>query len=252
VIPTARAPLRADQRPLYAQAGEALRDLVLRSGCAPGDRLPSEVELSQRLGISRPTLREALRQLEEDGLIVRQHGVGTFVAEPRPMLDAGLEVLESLEQMAKRCGLHAQMGEVVISERVTTADETDAMALTVSEPATCVVRVILAEGKPVAHLTDVLPQRFLCRDDLGPGFNGSVLDTLLARGWLALSHSRTELIAQAADHELAHALRIQRGAPLMKLVAQLFATDGQIVDYSISYFVPGSFRFHVVRRIAGA
>ena len=51
---------------------------------------------------------------------------------------------------------------------------------------------------------------------------------------------------------LAHALRIQRGAPLMKLVAQLFAADGQIVDYSISHFVPGYFRFHVVRRIAGA
>jgi GntR family transcriptional regulator len=79
-----------------------------------------------------------------------------------------------------------------------------------------------------------------------------VLDLLLARGWPALSHSRTELISEAADASLAHALRIQRGAPLMKLVAQLFTADGQIVDYSISHFVPGYFRFHVVRRIAGA
>ena len=109
--------------------------------------------------------------------------------------------------------------------------------------------MILAEGKPVAHLTDVLPQRFLRQADLGPGFHGSVLDTLLARGWPALSHSRTELIAEAADPDLARALRIQRGAALMKLEAQLFATDGQIVDYSISHFVPGCFRFHVVRRV---
>ena len=61
------------------------------------------------------------------------------------------------------------------------------------------VRVILAEGKPVAHLTDVLPQRFLRQDDLGPGFHGSVLDTLLARGWPSLSHSRTELLSEAAN-----------------------------------------------------
>lgn len=252
MIPTIQAPLRADQRPLYTQASEALRQLMQRGNYAPGDRLPSEIELSQRLGISRPTLREALRQLEEDGAIVRRHGVGTFIAEPRPRLDTGLEVLESLELMANRHGLHVQMGEAVISEHMTSPDETTALALPAPEIATHVTRVILTEGKPVAHLTDVLPQRFLCQADLGADFHGSVLDTLLTRGWPILSHSRTELLAVAADSRLAHALRIQRGAPLMKLEAQLFATDGQIVDCTISHFVPGCFRFHVVRRVAGA
>lgn len=244
--------LRADNRPLYAQASQMLRNLVQGGEYASGDRLPSEPELAQRLGISRPTLREALQLLEEEGAIIRRHGVGTFVAGPRPVLDAGLEVLESLEQMASRCGLHVEMGEVVISERVTTPDEAEGLALTAPEPVICVKRVILAEGKPVAHLTDVLPQRILGQADLGSGFHGSVLDTLLARGWPALSHSRTELISEAADAALAHALRIPRAAPLMKLVAQLFTVDGQIADYSISHFVPGSFRFHVLRRVAGA
>lgn len=244
--------LRANPRPLYAQASEALRGLVQGGGYAPGERLPSEHALSAQLGISRPTLREALHQLEEEGAIVRRHGVGTFVAEPRPVLDAGLEVLASLEQTARRSGLHVQMGEVVISERMTTGDETDGLGLAVPQLATCVVRVILAEGKPVAHLTDVLPQQYLSQHDLGPGFHGSVLDTLLARGWPALSHSRTELISEAADADLARALEIRRGAPLMRLDAQLFAADGKIVDYSISHFVPGCFRFHVVRRVAGA
>jgi GntR family transcriptional regulator len=248
--------VRADTRPLYVQAIDALRTLLQEGGYVAGARLPSEPELAQRLGISRPTLREALQSLEEDGTIVRRHGVGTFVAEPRPVLDAGLEVLESLEQMAKRSGLHLEMGEVVISERLATDDEARGLGLQTPEPATSVTRVILAEGKrglqPVAYLCDVLPQRLLRREELGPGFHGSVLDTLLERGWPSLSHSRTELISEATDRDLAHALRIPVGAPLMKLEAQLFTTDGQVADYSISYFVPGSFRFHVVRRIAGA
>jgi GntR family transcriptional regulator len=168
------------------------------------------------------------------------------------VLDAGLEVLESIEQMARRGGLHVDMGKVAISERPTTEVEAAGLGLAVAEPAICVERVILAEGTPVAHLTDVLPERFLRREDLGPGFHGSVLDTLLARGWPALSHSRTELLSEAAKPDLAHALHVAHGAPLMKLEAQLFATDGQIVDYSTSYFVSGSFRFHVVRRVAGA
>jgi GntR family transcriptional regulator len=234
------------------QAVDALRNLLQRSEYAAGDRLPSEPKLAERLGISRPTLREALKTLEEEGSIVRRHGVGTFVAEPRPVLDAGLEVLESIERMAQRGGLRVDMGEVGITERPTTDDETAGLELNESEPALCVTRVILAGGKPVAHLTDVLPQRFLRQAELGPGFHGSVLDTLVERGWPSLSHSRTELIPEAANVELAHALRCQRGAPLMKLVAQLYAADGQIVDYSIIHFVPGSFRFHVVRRIAGA
>jgi GntR family transcriptional regulator len=248
----AYAPVRIDQRPLYAQASEALRNLVQRGGYAPGDRLPSEIELSQQLGISRPTLREALRLLEEDGSIVRRHGVGTFVAQSQPVIESGLEVLESIKRMASRSGLQVQMGEVVISERMTTAAETVGMVLNAPEPATSVMRVILAQGKPVAHLTDVLPQRFLRQAEFGAGFQGSVLDFLLERGWPALSHSRTELISEAANPYLARALRVQRGAPLMRLEAQLFAADGQIVDYSISHFIPGRFRFHVVRRIAGA
>ena len=82
-----------------------------RGGYAPGDRLPSEIELSQQLGISRPTLREALRHLEEEGTIVRRHGVGTFVAVHRRSSRAGLEVLESIERMAERRGLPTRMSE---------------------------------------------------------------------------------------------------------------------------------------------
>ncbi len=250
--PTAHAPLRTDQRPLYAKASDAVKDFVLRSGCAPGDQLPSEIELSQRLGISRPTLREALHQLEEEGAIVRRHGVGTFVAQPQPVIQAGLEVLESLERLAERSGLHVEMGEVVIQERPATGRESKGLSLAAAASVTAIRRVMLANGRRIAHLIDVVPQAYLRQSDLDADFAGSVLEHFLACGRPALSHSRTELCAETADHESAFALQIRRGAPLMKLEAQLFATDGQIVDYSVSHFIPGCFHFHVVRRVANA
>lgn len=244
--------LRADSRPLYAQASAALKDLLQAGDYAPGARLPSEYALSEQLGISRPTLREALHQLEEEGVIVRRHGVGTFVARAQPVIEAGLEVLESLERLAERNGLHTEMGEVAIEERLATARESKGLGIAAAAPVTAITRVILADGQRIAHLIDVVPQTYLRRADLDAGFTGSVLDHFLARGRPTLSHSRTELCAEAADSESARALHIQRGAPLMKLEAQLFATDGQIVDYSISHFIPGRFRFHVVRRVASA
>lgn len=244
--------LRASHRPLYAQASETLRSLVQSGGYAPGERLPSEHSLSSQLGISRPTLREALHQLEEEGAIVRRHGVGTFVAQSQPVIEAGLEVLESLERLAERSGLRVEMGEVLIQERLATSRENKGLGLATPAPITAITRVMLADGRRIAHLIDVVPQAHLRRSDLGAGFTGSVLEHFLACGQPALSHSRTELCAEAADSESARALHIQRGAALMKLEAQLFATDGQVVDYSISHFVPGRFRFHVVRRVASA
>lgn len=244
--------LRANHRPLYAQASETLRSLMQGGGFVPGERLPSEHVLSEQLGISRPTLREALHQLEEEGAIVRRHGVGTFVAQPQPVIQAGLEVLESLERLAERSGLHVEMGEVVIQERMATPREAEGLGLPAPAPVTAITRVMSADGQRIAYLSDVVLQAHLCSTDLGADFAGSVLESLLACGRLALSHSRTELCAEAADNRIAAALQIRRGAPLMKLEAQLFATDGQIVDYSISHFIPGRFRFHVVRRVANA
>jgi GntR family transcriptional regulator len=85
--------------------------------------------------------------------------------------------------------------------------------------------------------------------DLDKNFRGSVLDLFLSRRDLTLSHSRTEIHIESANADIACKLRLKRGAPLHKLIAQLFARDGQIVDYSISYFVPGYFSFHVIRRV---
>src|SRR5512139_253812 len=86
----------------------------IRSGklAANHGTLPSEAELSQRFGVSRATIREALAKLEHASVIVRKHGVGTFVAPPTPVIDAGLEELESIETLARRIGLETRMGKL--------------------------------------------------------------------------------------------------------------------------------------------
>ncbi|MGC8781893.1 MAG: GntR family transcriptional regulator, partial [Anaerolineae bacterium] len=188
-------------------------------------------------------------QLEEERVIVRRHGVGTFVAQPPPVIDAGLEVLESLERLAGRLGLHTQMSEASMAERPATAVERERLGLSAETDVTIITRVIEAAGQRIAYLVDVVPVTYLCCAELSRDFQGSVLDYFLARGWPALSHSRTELLAEAAGSELARRLHVQRGAPILRLEAQLIAQDGQVVDYSNSYFVPGHFRFHVIRRI---
>src|SRR5512137_387457 len=76
----------------------------------PGGKLASEPELAAQLGVSRATLREAMRAFEEQGLIRRRQGVGTFVVRHQQIIDTGVEVLESIESIASRMGLQVSMG----------------------------------------------------------------------------------------------------------------------------------------------
>src|SRR5512145_221557 len=89
-----------------------------------GQRLPSEPDLAKQLGVSRATLRDAMRTFETQGLVRRRQGSGTFVVGKSQVLEGGLEVLESLETMAKRLGLAISVSNLSV-EKIT-ADENTA------------------------------------------------------------------------------------------------------------------------------
>lgn len=230
-------------------ADEILAGVRSRKLASADGLLPSEADLSERFNVSRATIREALSKLEQAGVILRKHGVGTFIAPPAPVIDAGLEELESLERLAQRIGLEVHMGKAKIEERAASPWEADRLQLAAANPILSVARVIMTGKRPVAYLIDIVPLQHLRRKNLGDRFSGSVLDLFLQRGQPALSHSRTDIAPIAADGDLARRLRLKPGDILLKLEAQLHARDGKVVDYSISYFVPDYFRFHVVRRI---
>ena len=111
-------------------------------------------------------------------------------------------------------------------------------------------RVIRADTRRVAYLVDTLPEDVLHLNDLPADFRGSVLDLLLGRGDL-LKTSRANISALGATADVAKALEIQRGDVLLHFYSKLFNESNKIVDYSLSYFIPGYFNFHVVRRVGG-
>lgn len=213
-----------------------------------GQRLPSEPELAKQLGVSRATLREAMRSFETQGLIRRRQGSGTFVVGKVQALESGLEVLESLDKMAQRQDMQTTVSDLQVDQ--IDADSETAGGLGVEERThlTRIRRVIRTETRPVAYLIDTLPAELLKPSDLPAGFNGSVLDFMLERGDRLIT-SRAAITATNATAEVAKALEIQRGDVLLKFISQLYLDNSRVVDYTLSYFIPGYFNFHVVRRI---
>jgi GntR family transcriptional regulator len=141
------------------------------------------------------------------------------------------------------------MGELSIEHRRADAEIASALSLQTDDEILHVSRVIHAEGRPVAYLIDILPEGLLPAGELEAGFTGSVLDLLLRRGVPSLVSSHCEINAVQAQVDIAKALRIQRGDVLLRFIAYLYTTNGQVVDYSFSYFLPGYFNFHVIRRV---
>jgi GntR family transcriptional regulator len=216
----------------------------------PGDRLPPEPDLAKQLGVSRAMLREVVTGLVERGLLIRRQGIGTFVANQTPFFDFGLEVLESLDSLARRTGMETEVRELEIKSRSLLPEEvdlfhTDDESMKVLE----VSRVIAINGKAVAFLIDIVPSIFLTQDEVKSSIHGSVYDLLAQKRDIPLSYSRTDILAVKADEELGKRLNVSKGTALILLTAQLFSQNEQVADYSYSYFVPGQFKFHVMRRL---
>ena len=190
-----------------------------------------------------------MRSFEGQGKIRRCQGVGTFVVGQVPVINSGLEVLESIETLAQRIGLAVSVKELQVKGISASEDHAQALGVPLGTALTSVSRVIYTDTRPIACLEDVLPEDVLSAAELDDKFTGSVLDLLLRRGSPSLAQSRTDIKAIGASSEVARALQIQRDDVLIHFVALLYSTSGRVVDYSISYFLPGYFRFHVVRRV---
>ena len=222
---------------------------VLIANTPAGERLPSEPQLAKDMGVSRATLREAMRTFETQGMIRRRQGAGTFVVGQVPVLDSGLEVLESLDTMARRLNLAVTVSDLYIEKLYADQELADGLNVALATRLISIRRVIRADSRPVAYLVDTLPEEFLSPEDLPQKFNGSVLDFLIARG-SPLTVSRAAISATGAPADVARALEIQREDVLLKFTSQLYLADGSIVDYSVSNFIPGYFNFHVIRRVS--
>ena len=238
-----------DSHSTYQRLQSSLSDLIQNT--PKGSKLPSEPNLAKQFNVSRATLREAMRTFESQGLLRRRQGMGTFVVGPTQVIDSGLEVLESIETMAERIGFDVDMSTYQITHIQADAEQAERLERNEGAPLIKIDRVILTDQTPVAYLVDTLPETILDPEVLTDQFKGSVLDLIIQKGEPDLSISKTEISAVHAPADVAKALNIQRGDTLLLLNALLFDEEGNPIDYSHSYFLPGHFRLHIIRKIGG-
>lgn len=149
-------PDRRRPEPLWHQAEMALRGLIAGGEWSAGSQIPNEDRLGELLGISRITLRHALRNLEEAGLLRREHGRGTFVRSATVV--AGVRGLTSFSEEMRTLALAAST-QLIESNRIgATLEMADALEIAVGDPVVQLKRLRLGNGLPIGIQTSHLPE----------------------------------------------------------------------------------------------
>ncbi len=227
--------------PLYVQISETLLEHIEAGELAPGTRLPPERELSQMLGVNRLTLRRALRLLEQQGLLSRMQGRGTYVAEPKIEREAGR--LVSFTRGMSRRGYSVGTRLISVEQRPVEASLAKELKLPTSAPVYFIVRLKTLNREPVLIERYTIPvRRFpgLDRFDLE---GRSIYDILQVEYGVPIQRARQSLEPVAADPFDAALLGVAEGAPLMLERRLSFDADGEPVEHGRDLYRGDRFRF---------
>jgi GntR family transcriptional regulator len=237
------------RRPLYALTVERLEEYVELRRLLPGDRLPSEERLAEELGVSRSTIREALRELELRGRIERIHGRGSFLCPKPTPIFTGLTTLESLESLAQRQGWRCGTGKVVVQQAVASAKLAETLEVQDGAELTYVERIKTRDSKPVCQMQSWLPSSLISAEQLRKTFQSSITDLLRLHPHIQLDHAIAEVQAAIADEAIAARLGIQQGDPLVLLNEVFYGLSFRPICYNVNAFVPDAVRLEVLRRV---
>lgn len=243
---------RSRQRSRPTTTRENLLAWIAKGKVRPGAQLPPEPQLAGELGVSRPTLREALRSLEDEGVVTRTRGSGTFLSH-RPRLRNNLDVNFGVTDAIRQAGMEPGQRGAVTSLVPVPADERERLDLEPREQVVVVERVRTADGRPVVATRDVLPVRLLDdRTDVLPQLaEGSLYELMERELGIAIHHGVASFAPVRATKALASQLRVARGSLLLYLQQVDYDVEGRPVLSSHEHHVADAFEFTLIRRGPG-
>lgn len=216
--------------PYYIQVRDTLQGHFEARSWRPGDQLPGEPELCRMFGVSRPVIRQALNDLANKGLIVREKGKGTFVAQSKIRESLVQKLTGSFQDMREQGHLLVTQ---VLRQNVIPASRKVANYLRF-EPDTPVIeieRLRFVDDIPLQLVTTYLPYS-LCGGPIEEDLSHRSLYAFLEeRFGVMISHGQRSIEAVAANEYEARLLQVKKGAPLILLDSVSFVADGTPVEY---------------------
>ncbi len=238
---------------LSQRAADDLRRAILQGAYDGSGRLPAEPELARQLGVSRATLRHAISVLQDEGLVNRRQGSGTYVVRRGAELRNNLNMNFGVTDLIEAAGWKPETRNLHIETAAATTAVAGKLGLPPRTPVVVISRTRTADGRPVARTTDYIPAHALTALGVQPEDllrHGSLYRGLEAVG-LVVHHGVLEISPARANRSLSTELGIPLGALLLDLDQVDYTTDGDAILASQEFYVADVLTVQVYRKGSG-
>lgn len=237
--------IKQDNRQLYLQVIDKIRQDISSGVYREHEKLPSEFAWAKKLGVSRATLREALRVLEEDKVIIRRHGVGTFV-NAVPLFTSGIEQLNSVTDMIREANMTP--GTIFLSSYIEGATDEDMKRFncTEDEKFLLIERVRTANGDPVVYCLDKMPVHVV--PDASMFQEESMLALLEEKAGVQITYAAADIEPIGYDEKVSPLLNCNPETALLLLKQTHFDSQDRPYLHSANFFRADKFQFHILRK----
>ena len=231
---------RSGPIPLYFQIATRIEGVILDGTMPPGSRLENEVALGERLGLSRPTVRRAIQDLVDKGLLVRRRGIGTQVVHGQ--VTRKVELTSLYEDLAHS---HRKPGTRLLSRNIIEADSRMAEMLSVDakSPVLHISRVRLADSVPLAVLENFLPAEFVTITETELRDHG-LYQLLKARG-VTIRVARQKIGARRATATESSLLDLDKNYPVLTMDRTAYDNSGRAVEFGHHAYRPDLYSFEI-------
>lgn len=220
--------------PLYYQLKEILLEYIQKNS-GSNKQIPTEAELSEHFGISRPTVRQAINELVVEGYLTRYKGKGTFITKPK-INQSFLQVIDSFNNEMRQKGLVPSTK--VLGLKVVDSDDTISEMLSIGKNSKIIQlrRLRFANGEPIVYVVTYLPYE-KCKPIMDKDLEKESLYDLLREvcGFDLLKAVRQLEAILAGEYE-AKLLGVVPGAPIQYIRSVTYLTDGSPIEYSLARY----------------
>ena len=224
--------------PLYRQLKRVLSERIAKGSWKPGDLIPSEKELETEFGVSRTTVRQALRDLDYDGLITRHRGRGTFVAEPKVQHGPGRErgLVDGVDRAGKRATWE------LLSAGLAPVSKEAATALGVDEQTQLFrsVRLRLVDGEVLGYLVSYVAPGVPVAADHASLTHGQSLAYLDAA---VIGYANRVIDARGVSADVGAKLGVPAGSPVLRIRRTTHDIDGAAIEFMTAQYRGDRFEY---------
>ena len=242
------ASLRVKPSPSLASKTASVLRQYISDQYAEGGKIPGEHELAERLGVNRGTLRGALRSLEQEGLITRKRGDGTYANPHVINIKTRLDDLIEYRELIRSSGYEPQVMMLSVAIEEASDEIADQLNIAQHSPLLVARQVLSADGNPSIYVEDTIPVELIKEEYDESELEKSILNFLEEKCFVRLDYTISEIEPCVCSGQVAEVLEMGPCQAVLKTTAICYSEDSKPIMASQSYYKTSFIRFSVLRK----